>query len=131
MKYRKQHTPSSWQSDDTDAFRYFLRDACGGASLGEQFPEGYEVPCDDDLACPSNEETTYSPELEEAIARCVAIGYGQLNLPKPDSLISQWGQGFLRQNIDRFVREHWNEYGELPKGEHQVGAHRFDFGQGG
>lgn len=130
MKVRKQHTPPTWQSDATDAFQYFLRGAFGGASLGELFPGIYEAPCDDDLVYPIEEETTYVPELEEAIVRYAAIGLGQLALPKPNALITHWGQGFLRQNIDRFVRDCWDEHGALPKGEHQVGACRIDFGQG-
>lgn len=129
MKYRKQHTPPSRQYDDPDLFRHFLLGAFGGTSLGEIFPQMYEEPCDEESECPGEEEVTYAPEVEEALVRCAAIGYGRLKLPAPDSLIKHWGQGFLRQNVERFVRDYWDGQGELPKGQHQVGAHRIDFGQ--
>ena len=130
MKYRKQHTPPSGQSDDSDPIHYYRRGLFGDTLFADEFAEIYEGPYLDDAECSYEEEATYAPEIDEAIARCAAIGYSRLKLPKPDSLIKHWGQGFLRQNIDRFVRAYWDEQGVLPKGPHLVGAHQIDFGQG-
>lgn len=126
MKYRKQHPPPSLCADDNDLLHDFLLGAFGAGSIEEIFPGIYDERSDDD--CPIEEDVEYSPGVEEAIARCAAKARARLELPKTDSLIKYWGQGFLGQNIERFVREHWNEYGVLPAGIHIVGANKIDFG---
>lgn len=126
MKYRKQYPPPSLCSDDNDLLRDFLLGAFGAGSLEEIFPGIYDERSDDDY--PIEEGVEYSPEVEEAIARCTAKARARLELPKPDSLVKHWGHGFLGQNIERFVREHWDEHGALPVGIHVVGANNIDFG---
>jgi hypothetical protein len=130
MKYRKQHPPPSLCSDGDDLLRDFLLGAFGAGSLEEIFPGIYDERCDDDDEYLIEENIVYSPEVEEAIARCAAVARARLELPKPDSLIKYWGQGFLGQNIERFVREHWDKHGSLPVGVHVVGANKIDFGSG-
>lgn len=130
MKYRKKHPPPSLRSDGDDLLRDFLLGAFGAGSLEEIFPGIYEERSNDDDDYPIEEDIVYSPEVEEAIARCGAMARARLALPKPDSLIKHWGHGFLSQNIERFVRNYWDEHGALPVGIHVVGANKIDFGSG-
>lgn len=128
MKFRKQHPPPSLCADGNSVLCDFLLGAFGAESLEDIFPGIYEEADPDDDVCSIEEDTTYSPEIEEAIARCAAMARNRLDLPKPDSLIKYWGQGFLGQNISRFVRDYWGEHGALPVGLHLVGANKIDFG---